>query len=65
MGLGGLWLVDVLKRVAGVAECFGIWAVTVHALNDAAKRFYEVYGFLPLLDDPRHLFMPMTAILKL
>lgn len=64
-GLGGILLVDALKRVCNLADRIGIHAVTVHALNDSAKRFYEAHGFLPLRDDPFHLFLPMATIRKL
>jgi hypothetical protein len=36
----------------------------VDALDDAAAAFYRKYGFLPLLDDPLHLYLPMTTIEK-
>jgi hypothetical protein len=34
----------------------------VDALDDAAAAFYRSYGFIPLLDDPLHLDLPMTTI---
>ncbi|MFA7237207.1 MAG: GNAT family N-acetyltransferase [Phycisphaeraceae bacterium] len=64
-GLGGVLLVDALKRVRDMADRIGIHAVTVDALNVKAKRFYEGFGFLPLLDDELHLFLPMATIRKL
>ena len=64
-GLGGILLVDALKRIRDAADRIGIHAVTVHALNARAKAFYESYGFLPLLDDTMHLFLPMATIRQL
>jgi ribosomal protein S18 acetylase RimI-like enzyme len=64
-GLGGILLVDALKRVRDLADRIGIHAVTVHALNTKAKSFYEAHGFLPLRDDSFHLFLPMATIRKL
>jgi GNAT superfamily N-acetyltransferase len=64
-GLGALLLVDALRRSAQISEQVGIRAVEVDALDDAAKNFYLKFGFRPLLDDPRHLFMPMHEIRKL
>lgn len=64
-GLGGILLVDALKRALGTANQIGVFAVTVHALNARAKRFYETHGFLSLLDDERHMFLPMATIRKL
>jgi hypothetical protein len=37
--------------------------VEVVAIDDEAKRFYEKYDFLPLLDAERHLYLPMKTIL--
>ena len=64
-GLGGILLVDALKRILGIADQIGIHAVTVDALHDQAKRFYEANGFLTLRDDPRHLFLPLATIRRL
>lgn len=63
--LGGILLVDALKRVCDLAGKIGIHAVTVHALNDRAKSFYKAHGFVPLRDDPFHLFLPTATIRKL
>ena len=64
-GLGGILLADALKRVAALADQIGIHAVTVHAMDDQAKSFYEACGFGPFLDDPAHLFLPMATIRRL
>lgn len=61
-GLGRLLLVDAMKRVRDVAEQIGIFALTVHALNDRARSFYQAFGFLPLLDDPDHLYLQLATI---
>jgi ribosomal protein S18 acetylase RimI-like enzyme len=61
-GLGGMLLVDALKRVQTLADKIGIYAVSVDALNDNAKRFYEAYGFVSLRDDSHHLLLPMATI---
>lgn len=64
-GLGEFLLIDALRRAEYLAKKIGIRAVEVDAINDAAKRFYERYGFLALADDPHHLFLPMSVIRKL
>lgn len=64
-GLGEFLLIDALRRAEYLAQKIGIRAVEVDAVNDAAKRFYERYGFLALADDPHHLFLPMNVIRKL
>jgi hypothetical protein len=43
----------------------GVQAVEVHAVNDAARKFYEKYGSLAFQDDPQHLFLPIHVIRKL
>lgn len=64
-GIGGILLVDALKRIETLAEQIGICVVTVHALDDEACGFYHAYGFLGLKDDPNHLFLPLATIRKL
>lgn len=64
-GLGALLLVDALRRSADISLQLGIRAVEVDAIDDAARSFYLKFGFRPLLDDPRHLFLPMHEIRKL
>lgn len=64
-GLGALLLVDALRRSLQISEQVGIRAVEVDALDDNARNFYLKFGFRPLLDDPRHLFLPMQEIRRL
>lgn len=64
-GLGGILLIDALRCVREAADRIGIHAVTVHALNAKAKRFYETHGFMNLRDDELHLFLPMATIREL
>jgi GNAT superfamily N-acetyltransferase len=63
--LGEYLLIDALRRAEYLANKVGIRAVEVHAIHDAARRFYEKYGFLSLQDDPQHLFLPMHVVRKL
>jgi hypothetical protein len=42
-----------------------VYAVEVDALNDSAKEFYERYGFVSLLANPRHKYLPMKQIVDL
>jgi GNAT superfamily N-acetyltransferase len=64
-GLGALLLVDALRRSMQISEQVGIRAVEVDAFDDSARNFYLKFGFRSLLDDPRHLFLPMHEIRKL
>jgi GNAT superfamily N-acetyltransferase len=61
-GLGSLLLVDALRRSLDISAQVGIRAVEVDALDENARKFYLAFGFRPLIDDPRHLFLPMHEI---
>jgi GNAT superfamily N-acetyltransferase len=61
-GLGAELLMDALRRCLGLSESLGVFAVEVVAIDDAATKFYTKYGFVPLLDDPRHLFLAMRTV---
>jgi GNAT superfamily N-acetyltransferase len=61
-GLGPLLLADALKRSRYVSSQIGIYAVTVDALHEKAKSFYEAFGFIALKDDTLHLFLPLATI---
>lgn len=63
--LGEFLLIDALRRAEYLAGKIGIRAVEVDAINEAARSFYEHYGFIALLDDHHHLFLPMNVIRKL
>lgn len=64
-GLGAHLLVDALRKAEQISAQIGIRAVEVDAIDEAAVKFYLKFGFRPLLDDPRHLFMPLHEIRKL
>ena len=58
-GLGAHLLIDALRRAHHISQHIGIRAVEVHAVDAMARRFYLKFGFVPLLDDQHHLFVPM------
>jgi len=64
-GLGGLLILDALRRIIRVAEEIGICAVTVDALHREARDFYLKFGFRRLLDDEFHLFLLMGTVRRL
>jgi GNAT superfamily N-acetyltransferase len=64
-GLGAMLLADALKRIRQISSQIGIYAVTVHALHEKAKAFYEAFGFIALKDDALHLFLPLATIRNL
>ena len=51
-----------LKTACDVAERIGVFAVDLFSKDDDAKRFYQKYRFIPLLDDPCHLYLPMATV---
>ena len=64
-GLGRLLLMDALERILRAAQVIGIHAVEVRAKSEAARRFYQKYGFVALRDDSLHLYLSASAIGKL
>jgi GNAT superfamily N-acetyltransferase len=61
-GLGEHLLLDAMRRIDQTAAEIGIHAIEVDAIDDSAKQFYLRYGFTELLDDPRHLYIPMKTV---
>jgi ribosomal protein S18 acetylase RimI-like enzyme len=64
-GLGRLLLLDAMERIIRAADSIGICAIEVWAKDNEAKSFYAKYGFVPLLDDPLHLYISIHTIRKL
>jgi GNAT superfamily N-acetyltransferase len=58
-GLGAALLRDAVERTQSASAILGIRGLLVHALSDAAKAFYEHYGFAA---SPSR---PMTLVLSL
>jgi GNAT superfamily N-acetyltransferase len=61
-GLGEELLIDSLRRCLDLSDKIGIFAVEVLAIDAEAKRFYVKYGFVPLLDNDHHLYLPIKTI---
>jgi len=61
-GLGEQLLLDAFQRSLDLSISLGVHAVEVVAINDAAAAFYGKYGFVPLLDEPLHLHLPIATI---
>jgi GNAT superfamily N-acetyltransferase len=59
-GLGKELLRDAMLRTLNAAEIAGLRAIVVDAKDDAAKTFYERYGFEFFKDEP----MRLSLILK-
>lgn len=64
--LGEALLFNALRRAfeVGTGE-IAATAVTVDALHDAARAFYERYGFQRFPDNELRLFLPMQSIRQL
>lgn len=56
---------DAILRVLGAADIIGLRANLVHAISDAAKRFYERCGFSPSPVDPMTLMMTVATARKM
>ena len=61
-GLGGDVLKDALARCAAAADEIGGRAVLVHAKSAEAAAFYQRYGFVPLEQNPSHLYVLMKDL---
>ena len=61
-GLGRTLLIHSMKQALKAGQHVGWHVMTVNALNKNAIHFYKYFGFRALLDDDRHLFMPIKRI---
>jgi GNAT superfamily N-acetyltransferase len=62
-GLGAGLLKDALLRASQAADVIGCRAVLVHAKDDAAKAFYQRFGFEPSpVDEQLRLYLLMKDI---
>jgi ribosomal protein S18 acetylase RimI-like enzyme len=59
-GLGGALLVNALRRAAGSEIPAAV--LMVDAKDDRAAAFYQHHGFIPLLDSPLALFLPLATV---
>jgi GNAT superfamily N-acetyltransferase len=63
-GLGRLCLLRAIDQVAVASREIGIYALVLDAIDEDARAWYLRLnlGFETLLDDPRHLFLPVATI---
>lgn len=61
-GLGKTLLIHSMKQALKAGRHAGWHVMTVNALNKNAVHFHKYFGFRALLDDERHLFMPIKRI---
>jgi GNAT superfamily N-acetyltransferase len=64
--IGVSLLQDAICRIVTAAQSVGMAYILVHALDDGAKRFYEINGFVAIPERPLTLFLPIaTAVAAL
>jgi GNAT superfamily N-acetyltransferase len=61
-GLGAALLHDAIRRTD--ESKIGAYALVVDAKDDAAKAFYQHFGFISLPGRPLRLVLPMTTALR-
>jgi GNAT superfamily N-acetyltransferase len=61
-GLGGELLLAAGERALAVATEVGGVALAIDAKDADAVRWYQRFGALPLLDDPRKLVLPLAVV---
>jgi GNAT superfamily N-acetyltransferase len=64
-GAGTGLLRDAVLRTLQAAEIAGVRAILVHAISEAAKRFYEKYGFVASPVDPMTVMITTAEAAKL
>jgi hypothetical protein len=55
-------LLHTLRRSVEQSDSLAAYAVEVDALDDSAVASYLKYGLAPLLDRPKHLYLPLATI---
>ena len=58
-GLGRLLIGCVVERCFEARQHVAAYALVVDAKSQTAQAFYEHYGFIPCLDNPMTLFLPL------
>ena len=66
-GLGRQMVLRAMSETVYAAKRVGVFALTLHAINDAARNWYLNLGyeFQSFSDDPNHLYMPMQYLSQL
>ena len=62
-GLGEALLFDAIMTVATAP--IGAHAIFADAIDDKAAAFYATFGFMPLIQRPRTLYLPVSTALSL
>ncbi|WP_309741629.1 GNAT family N-acetyltransferase [Chamaesiphon sp. OTE_20_metabat_361] len=59
--IGVSLLQDAICRIVIAAKSVGMAYILVHALDDGAKHFYEINGFVAIPERPLTLFLPVAT----
>jgi GNAT superfamily N-acetyltransferase len=59
--IGVSLLQDAICRIITASQSIGIAYILVHAVDDAAKRFYELNGFVAIPEQPLTLFLSVAT----
>ncbi len=63
-GYGSALLREVFQLAATISQTVGIHAILVSAIDEQAFAFYQHQGFIPLIEEKNHLFLPLDIILN-
>lgn len=61
-GFGKRLLFDAFQRCLAAGAEIGIYAVVVNAIDATAARFYQRFGFIPLVGSQLDFFLPLRTI---
>ena len=64
-GIGAGLLCDAVRRTLQAAEIAGIRAILVHAISEAAKRYYENFGFVASPVDPMTVMITVAEAMNI
>lgn len=64
-GVGRSLLLDACLRANNVSEEVGVRALVAHAIGDAARAWYQAFGFEPSPTDRLHLILLMKDLRRL
>lgn len=64
LGIGKGLLRDAVMRTVQAADIAGIRAILIHAKTEAAKRFYERFGFMASPIDPLVVMITVADAVK-
>lgn len=59
--LGQDMLMEAIRRSLEAARHVGTSALVVQAISDRAVAFYRRFGFMPTLDEPMTLYLPLKV----